>query len=225
MTGEELITAIGSLVDDDPDESELIFLLNAAKNMLEGERDWMFLRAIDSSKTWATSDTYLTTKALPSDFVSPRKLYLSTNTRPMTAISLEDRERYKDIYGRYYIDYANNVFALCGVTSQSATIYLSYKKSSTDWTENNLTTLSPSFPSVYHPILAFYAAGIHLGGIDADDIAARMAPVHGNQFNAMRKNMRLWDAKLASHAMNNVASQPDVIAGTRPDVVGEGDIF
>ena len=225
MTGTALETMINSLVDDTLDQTHLVNLLNAADGLISGERDWEKLKAIDSSKTWISSDTYTTTKALPTDFFAPYKLYVQGETRPWPAIGLADRERYKDIFGRWYIDFANDTFSLCGVTGSTRILYLVYLKTTTLWTVATLGSVSPWYPARFHPLLAFYVAGLHLGGVDSDDIAARMSPVNRNEFLALKKAMIAWDARLKMHTMNYAARSPDIIPGTRADVVGEGEIW
>lgn len=225
MTGDEIKTMIEGLIDDDLDDTEFVNLMNAVEGLIAGERHWKKLTAIDSSKTWTSSDSYTSTKALPTDFFEPIKLYVQGEQRPWPAIAFEDRERYKDIFGRWYIDYANDVFGLCGVTGSTRTLYLAYIKTVTVWTIANYTSQSPWMPARFHPLWAYYGAGIHLGGVDADDLASKMAAVHADQFRAFRKMAIAWDSRLKAHAMNYSARQPNIIPGTRSDVVGEGEIY
>lgn len=202
------------MVDDAPDSNYLLFLMNAAKNEVEAGRDWNFNRNLDISKSTASGDTYLSTKPLPSDFLSVRKLYLQGDINPWTQIAFEFRDRFKDIYKRFYIDNVNNVFALCGSQSAVKVIYMFYGRSTPDIT----LTSSPVWPSVFHPYLVFKMAEMWASGSDADEVNYRMSKENLRQAAAILKGFIQWDARLKvseynakNERMADLSSYPDVV--------------
>jgi len=215
MLTSEIIELFENLIDDSPDADYELDLVCHAKDAIEGERDWEFLKKIDSSKTWAASDDYTTAHALPTDFVEPVALYVGTEYQPYTPVPFEQRQLYKDSSRRYYIDYANNNLHLCGSTSEAKTLYLCYIYQTDDLT---LTT-SPVWPARFHKLLAFYMAGVHLGAVDSDDIAARLAPNNKVEYLMIRKNFVDWDARCKAHAMNYSASDGSIDYTNAPNVV------
>lgn len=220
LTGTTIKDLFRAIVDDTPDSTYEDNLLQQAKMLIEGERDWEILKKIDTTKTWATSDTYLTTKALPTDFFSPRSLYVENYRNPFIAVPLEHREQYKDISGRYYIDHGNAVYGLCGNTSEARTLTLVY----TYMTDDIGASTSPVWPAPFHRLLPYYMAGLHQGGTDWDSISARMAPVNTSEAARIRRNMIEWDMRLKMHSMNARSQPTDVVYTGQDDVVDIDDL-
>lgn len=178
-------------------------LVNQAKNNREAKRPWRILIKCDSTKTSLTSDNYLTAKALPTDF---RKT-LKTNTLKLSAtggvvynlveVPFEQRLEYQNSWGYFYIDYAGGNFYICGTPPTALTCNLFYISKSADIT----STTSWVFPDEYAPILAFDVAMMQKGGIDYDDINARMVTNHGQSAADMASDMDFWDASLWQSAI------------------------
>jgi hypothetical protein len=217
MTGAELQTMFEELVDDSMDETQFLIFLNAAKNEIEAEREWNFNRAFDNTKSVATGDTYLTAKALPTRFLMPRKLYFSDDISPLLIIPFEERERYKDIYKRWYIDWANSNFHICGSSGAvGKTLNLYYGQSTADIT---LST-SPVWPSMFHPLIGFKAAEMWASGSDGDDLNFKMSRENLRLATNLKKSMILWDAKIKTMEYNDrnaqradLSSYPNVVGG------------
>jgi len=172
-------------------------LLNIAKNNREGLRPWIILRAEDSEETASSGDTFETMKDLPSDF----RRTLTRDTMVLragesilryTQIPFSSRQIDRKRNQVFYIDLANSQYALCGSVSKTHVIYLYYIKKSTDIEEATEWV----FPSEYHPILAFDVAVMHKGGIDFDDINARMAQYNGLDARMIERMMIKWDNEM-----------------------------
>ena len=65
-------------------------------------------------------------------------------------------------------------------------------------TSPTMTAHRGVFPSWSHPLLGFYAVAINKGGVDYDDINARMAPDNRAQANAHPSSARSWDKREAA---------------------------
>lgn len=214
MTGQQIIDSFSEITGESIDGTQALILLNMTKNEYEASRDWNFLRAFNSSLSASPSDTYLTMKSLPSDFLMPRELYINAENTPYSIIPFEARERYRDNYKKYYIDWKNSQFALCGKVSSTKTINLYYTASTDDI---GLTT-SPTWLAIFHPLIAFLMADKYMAGQDGDEINFRMSPENRRIGDGLRKTMTAWDsrigvleynAKNATHS--DLSSYPDII--------------
>ena len=188
MTGAQIITAFETIVDDSLDETLAYQLLNRAKNDIEEERDWVFLRKLDSSQTASIGDSYTSMKTLPTDFRSPLKLYV--DTLPYKMVSYLKRITYRDSSRRWYIDWANSQFALTGNVSASKTINLYYKRTTDDITLNT----SPVMPSRFHLGIAFRMSEIFSAGLDADERTTVMSSKQAEVAKSALEAMRAWDS-------------------------------
>lgn len=215
MTGQQIVEMFRAIVDDQPDSDYEDNLMQHAKDLVESERDWEMLKKVDTSKTWLSSDTYLTTKALPTDFFAPRSLWVTGYDIPFRPVPLENILRFRDISGRWSLDLANNVYRLMGNTSETRTISFVY----TYATAAILTATSPVWPARFHKLIPFYMAGIHQGGTDWDAISAHMSPANRGEASLTRAAMVSWDSRLKLNSMNgkvgetpfDIASQPNVV--------------
>lgn len=197
MTGDELHTMANTLVDDTIPETVFYQLLNAAKNKRERARNWQFLKKVDTSKTANSGDTYTSYKSLPSDFRLDLELFRGT-TR-YAPIPVERSVIYKDSPLKYYVDYANSRFALCGVGGQDETITLVYIYG----TDDIASGTSPVWPADFHPILAYDVAAQYQAAMDADETSARMSAANRALAAELEKAMILWDFNLKTKGMDN----------------------
>jgi len=202
MTGQEIYDFLENILDESIDTDLFTTLLNVAKDNVEEDRDWEVLKAFDSSKTASPSDTYLTAKALPSDFRRPMdKLYVGIDLL-YKPIPFEDRYIYRNRNGFFYIDYANNNFYIIGSPSSSQAINMPYIKTTDELTLAN----SWGFPARFHKLLGFMIAGYYTAGVDVDDIYARMSNEHKLTAELIKKNLVDWDSRLKLNAMDNSSS-------------------
>lgn len=220
MTGQDILTAVENIIDDDIDPDYALFIMNSVKDEIEAGRDWTFNRGFDNSQKWNTGDTYLTTHPLPADFLAPRNLFLSGDISPYILISYDLRERFKDIYKRYYIDQVNKTFALCGSGKGGVAIDMYYARSTPALT---LTT-SPVWPSVFHSLLVYKMAERWASTSDADDLNYRMSKEQLRAANDIMKQFIHWDAKLKT-AEYNAKNERRSDLSSYPDVVGTNYIF
>lgn len=216
LNGQQIIDAFQQIIDDDLDPDYALFLLNAAKDDVEGGRDWNFNRGFDSSKSVGVSDNYLSTKSLPSDFSHPRALYLEGDINPYILIPFENRERFKDVYKRWYIDYMNGVFALCGSQGLSKAIHLYYGRSTDDIT---LETY-PQWPAQFHKYLPFKMAEMWQSGGDGDEVNFRMSPANLRIASSLLKGFIAWDARIKV-ADYNAKNERRADLSSYPNVVGD----
>lgn len=217
MTGQDIIDRFQDIVDDAVESDEqALFLLNVAKDAIETEHDWYFLRSIDTSTAVVAGDNYLSMKTLPTDFLFPIAFYLQNDISPLIIIGLQQRDRYKDIYKRYYIDYKNRQFALCGNNSGPRGIIIHYGAQSPAIALDT----APTWPTAFHPYLAFKMAEMWGSGEDADEINFKMSRENLRQGNELLKAMKLWDARLKLIEYN-AKNERHADLSSYPDVVGD----
>lgn len=220
LTGQDIIDRFNDITDDAVEsEDQAIFLMNAAKDAIEAGSDWYFLRSVDQSQSVAAGDNYLSMKTLPSDFLVPREVYLQNDISPLIMIGLSERDRYKDIYKRYYIDYKNWQFALCGSNSGPRTIIMHYGASSAAIA---LAT-SPTWPPAFHPYLPLKMAEMWQSGEDGDEVNFRMSRENLRQANEILRAFKSWDARLKTAEYNAKNARHSDLS-SYPDIVGENFI-
>ena len=213
MTGQQLIDLVTSILGGEaPDDTYILALLNLSKTQYENKRAWKVLVSRDITKTVNGSNTYTTPFALPDNFkrylgessLTQGRLILfdgSNNVQYLTEIPYELILDYKDIFGYFAVDYANQQFYITGIVPGTFTIYQYYIKKTaqiavgTSWT---------NFDSDFHPILAFDTAARWRLGTDYDDVNARNADDNMRMANNLYEAMASWDAEMAISAINNL---------------------
>lgn len=203
MIGSDLKIFVESLIDDSIEEDLFYSLLNSAKDKLEDEREWEILKDWDSNLIWTPGDNYLTAKSMPATFRSmygDGVIYLGEDSR-YYSVPYKDIYRYRSATNRYSIDYLNNKLHIIGAESAAATIHIPFLVTTADIT----STTEWAFPSRYHKILGYRVAAYHTGGVDTDDIYARMSPVHRAAAMELEDGLRRWNTRMALMAMNNRA--------------------
>lgn len=175
-------------------------LLQSAKNGREMSRDWMVLRTEDSSITFTTSDTYLSTKTLPTRFLRVYKtdpedsgVFLVNAAGGMTQLSpipFNKRFQYKDTGGYFYIDVKNGAIGRTG--GDAGTLHIFYLEGTDDLSD----TLEWSFPEFAHPLLAYDMAVIQKGGIDWDTVNAAQIPYNQAAIRKIEADLAMWDSRL-----------------------------
>ena len=205
MTGPELYDLTTELLGGKTLDVTLFYqLLNMAKNRREAMRPWVILRKVDSSLTVAGGDGITNTKALPTRFIKPYSLRRPDGSRTPVVLRTGDSVLYvsqiqfgseqerRDDTDLFFIDLANNRYAFTGIRDQSYTIYFSHLAFSVEITAQ----VDWVFPSQFHPILAFDVAVSQKGGIDWDELNARMAQYNGQDTQQVWSAMVMWDTDL-----------------------------
>ena len=215
MIGSDLKIFVESLIDDSIEEDLFYSLLNAAKDKLEDEREWEILKDWDNSLLWTPGDTYLTDKNMPATFRSmygDGVIYLGEDSR-YYPVPFKDIYRYRNATNRYAIDYLNNKLRIIGSENQAMTINIPFLVTTADITD----TTEWAFPSRYHKILGFRVAAYYTGGVDTDDIYARMSPFHRAAAMELEDGLRRWNTRMALMVMNNRASSNLSSEGSNSD--------
>lgn len=209
MTGLELKQFTEDVVLDGTELDDDVFypLLNVAKTKLEEKNLWQYLIKLDSTKTAAAGNNYQTGYDLPTDFAYDLKLLVGTS-QEYFPINFMEQHLHRNSARRYYIDNANEQYFLTGNVNPGGTIYLYYKRFTPDIEE----ATSPVFPARFHKLLGFYVAGYYQGGIDADDVFARMSPENKIAARELELAMMQWDNQLAARAQNHRVG----VAGSEP---------
>lgn len=222
MNGKQLQNLTSELLDGrDIGPSKYVTLLKARKRLREALRPWMVLRTVDTSKTYTGADNFETLKDLPVDFVVPYNAFKppglhGPDRTPLVLVSgetqiytfptiLGSHILNKDRNHMHYFDYAQQKYGITGKAQLSYTVHLHYIKTTTDpkddgsdldaWTWD----LDPS--GQFSPLLAYDIAIQQKGGIDYDEINARMVQYHGIDVREMSRSMIFWDDTLQRSAL------------------------
>jgi uncharacterized membrane-anchored protein YjiN (DUF445 family) len=200
MNGATLKTMVESIMDDTIDDVLFYQLLNVAKNRIENERPWMFLRKLDSSLTTTVGDNSSISRALPTDWRRTYKLMVGLDQQ-FIQVPFDEQHQYRYSSNRFVIDVAGNVYYLLGTLGKADTIYHYYIKKTDD-----ITAVTSPVWNEFHEILAFDTAGYAMMGTDADDIYARMSPENKNMALMLKNSMEAWDFQLQIDAQGGSLS-------------------
>lgn len=196
MTGVEIKTFAESVLDGLTIDTEFFYqLLNIAKTNLEEQRVWQYLKK--SYNPGVASSTAIDLSAL-GDFAIDYKVMVGANLEYLP-VPFEEKYAYAQSSGRYYIDWSNENLYLLGNNIPSEQLYIFYKKFTPDLTSNS----SPLFPARFHYLLGFYVAAYYQGGVDSDDLFARMSPANRAAAMELERSMKIWDSNLAMRAQDN----------------------
>ena len=227
MTGNQLSTLVDEINGGAAIGSTLkLQLLNLAKALVEQRRPWMVLRNTDTSKTVSTSNTWQTQISLTSiDRLSrffgedPIKLFNGAQTIfEYRQVPFDKRLQHMLDPDTFVYDEPNSVLYLNGTPPFAGTLYIDHIKTTADISETDDPIWTP-FPSWAHPILAFIANGIHKGGIDYDDINARMAPENRGTANEIMRALEAWDMEKQLSAQQMTDPYRGSDDGWRPNAV------
>lgn len=216
ITPEEIKTQFESLIDDSIDEDRAYELMELSKNKVETELKLEILKDMDETQTANPGDTYLSMKTLNTE--ARQLLKLTVGLIPYIPVPFMNRENFRNAARRYYIDWKNKQFALCGTIASTQTIRQYFLTKTTRITSSNAddaTTIV--WPDEFKPLLAFMMAGIYQGNIDPDDIAVRQSVQQFVQGQMLLDAMIAWDQDIKLASMNNVG-------GFLSDHEGEGGL-
>lgn len=195
MTGDEVIEKFHNYVDDELDPDLELQLVNDAKDEIEAERVWEMLKALDSTQTVTAGQTQSTTRALPTRFALPIALYVGDDYEPYTLINFEDQLHHRSNGRAYFIDMANNTYALTGTVGKTATINFFHTKYSADITNNTSWT----FPERFHGLLPIKMAKLYYA-IDGGEKSRAWDDRWDAEYATKYNTLMLWDAQLKMRA-------------------------
>lgn len=201
----------GATIDGDLLES----LLNQGRTILFSERDWVFLRRTDTSiSVSANTDSWNTPVSISgiTDFL---RFYQIDLGRISYSIALFDgndrieyyrqvpwskRLEYKKVPNTFVYDMAGKKIYFNGSITFAGTLYMNIIMNPVqiDITlETSMETVgSMPCPSIYHPILGYYAVGINKGAIDYDSINREMLPNNQAVLSSLKNAMEKWDTNI-----------------------------
>lgn len=204
MTGSELKTIVDGLTNDSMSEATFLALLNAAKDGIESQRAWEFLKKLDSSKTVAAGTTSSTTFALPTDFARPLRLSVGSDTSYRPLVGLEDSRILRNDPGAYFINWASETFSFTGTEGTGGTVYLLYQRFSPDIT----TSTEPVWPDRFQRLLAYDIAKQWFAQ-NAGEREYSWANEMGAEAKRLLDAMILWDERIKAQQANSAGTPAD----------------
>lgn len=222
LAPETIITQFETLAGDSLDSTTELFLMNQVKDTLETQTTWRNLLMIDQSQTLLPSDTFQNTKPLPANFGNPhpKGIYVGGDLIPYLEVPLESQIRWQSVTHRYFIDYFNSKYAVCGANNPGGVITMPYYGTSPTLALGpNAQTLGTPwvFPARFHPILPYLMAKKFFA-IDQGDKSRAWDDRWDAFMKEMLDAMVYWNAKNIMEASANdgmaidLSAIPNVIA-------------
>jgi hypothetical protein len=211
MTGTELETFCEELNGGASIGATVLFqFINLAKAMVEQTRPWMLLRYTDASVSVAAGTAWQTAIDLSgiarfSRFYgdTPIKLFDGANgIQYFRHVPFDRRLKYRNSPGTFVYDEATKYLYLNGTVQFAGTLYIDHVKDSPEITNDDGS--SWIFPSWAHPLLGFYAVAINKGGVDYDEIHARMSPENRAQAKIITDRLEWLDSEKQLQAQQSI---------------------
>ena len=190
MTGADIVTMYQTMVRDTMDSVLEYQLLNVAKDRIEEERDWAFLKKLDASQTASSA-----LNTFPTDY--SRTLKMCVNNQEYLEIPFEEQKVYANSGLRWYSDLAAGGFYLLG-SNLSGTINHFYAR----FTDPIISTTSPVWPARFHALIAFEMAADYFT-VDQGDRARSWDDKYEIKYQQLRNAMISWNAALKRRSDEN----------------------
>jgi hypothetical protein len=202
MTGPELYTFGTSVNGSEPIDTTLYFqFVNIARAMVQRLRPWMILHKTDTSKTVSASSANAWQTAIDLSTITdfdrfygehPVKLFDGTASfLSYKQVPWDQRLSYFQVPGTFVYNEATKALYLNGSIPFSGTLYIDYLYDPGDITNSDSSTWV--FPSWSHPLLGYLGVGAYKGGVDFDEVSARMAPDNRASAQQIIQMLENWD--------------------------------
>lgn len=192
MTDNELITQFQNFIDDTPDETLTLQLLNMAKGKLEAELKLEITKAYDTSLTSIVGGTYQTAYSLASIDFFELFDYIYVGTTRRARVPFGARLAYQGDSTKYCIDLKNKNLYLCGTVLQSETITIPYICNTPSITASDATHLT--WPERFHMLCPLQAARMW-PAIEGGDKGRAWDDRWTIFYNELRNDLINWDAQ------------------------------
>ena len=237
LLGSDLYTMVSQLLLGFKMDMTLFYqLLGLAQYDRELERPWVLLRSVDTSQRVSptqnniTNSLYLTPLDLPTDFLatySPLRTIILVSQdgqtfRYYSQIPMSRRNEYKDDNSKFYIDFKNKKYYLCGTLDQTYTVNFHYVAS----TDSIAAKTSWAFPPQFQPILAYDVAKTYREDFDYDVTNVAQGQMIEASARRILASMLKWDDVMQQSELEGVDYPTDNGRGTfNSNVVGDNDSY
>jgi hypothetical protein len=212
MTGSALKTFVDSLTNDSVGETWFYNALNLAKDSIEGERDWEFVKKLDTTKTHPAGTTSTATYALPTDFGRPLRVSVGTDSTYRSLVGLENSRVLRDESGAYFIDWAGETYSFTGTEGTGGTVYMLYARATPDISSST----EPVWPDRFHRILGYDVAKQWFYQ-NAGEREFNWSTEMASEAQALKNAMIVWDERIKTMAANSAGAPVDT--STTPYII------
>lgn len=183
-------------------------LMEEAKNQIEDELKLAILKSVDTSQTANVGDTYLTMKSLPTDWRQTLKIVVGNIL--FAPVKYTSREAYRNAARRYYLDYKNQKYALCGSIGSSQPINHYYMVTTpiiSSSNEDDPTAIV--WPDRFKNLLPYKMALVHQTTSQGDVTSYRLGPGASAAYEDLLDAFIAWDHDLKLQDMNGRTGYAD----------------
>lgn len=191
------------------DNSTFLSFLDVAQDQVELARPWVILRAEDASLSVSTSNDFTVafsiaptnndfSRWISADATSAPIILTDSQNNPQgyLEVPLSQKYGYKDAGNKFFCDYGQKKFYLCGKVTQPCTIHQFYIKKSTQVSASASNTwLFDSYGYSFSKLLGFLIA-MQWKGVDYDMVNLQNAGELGKAAAGILDQMTRWDSSL-----------------------------
>lgn len=191
MTGAQIITKFGNMVDDTLDSDFMYQLLNDAKDEIEAMLTWEQLKR---ETTYSIAGGYSFTSVagvLPSRFALPVRMIEDSSYLEYDKFDFDDRHAKANAPYGYFIDLSGGNVHLTGSNHSAKTMYFYY----TTYSEDITSGTSWAFPERFHALLPYKMAEMYYPS-DAGERSRSWDDKWADELQKGIDRMAMWNDKL-----------------------------
>ena len=182
-------------------EDFVMDLFAQAELELAMERPWEVFTVYDETFSYTSGDTYLTNYTLPATALYLISLNLDRSiSEYKEQIRMADRYRHQSNSKYFAVDFRNSRIHIMGTRNASGTAYVDYVFRPTYPVAGG----TPPWPVPFRSVVAYRAAAILKGAVDADDISRVLSPNLSAAYNRVMNALLIWDGRLKQQGKSPV---------------------
>jgi hypothetical protein len=224
LSADTIISQFEESAGDSIDQVSELFYLNEVKDTIEAERNWSILKALKKTDVVPvySGNAMNSPITLPTDFALPSKhgIYVANDRIPYEQAPFESQIDFQDLTYAYFLDVANNAYALTGTPTIGQLIYFFYNKYSPTMALVANGGSPWVFPARFHPLLV-YEMLLKYFPHDQGDKGKSWDDRWSQYAQRIRENMYDWDDALQMDALQNEQNF-NVNLGAEPNIIDMG---
>lgn len=187
-------------------------LVKTEKGKIERMRNWQVLKELNQDLSVTSANTPDTQHTIPTRYIRgygryPVRLISADNAEiECLELPLALKHKHRLEQGYFFVDKNNGVVYFSGSFDRTFTVQWDMIRGTADLDASGRSPAEWEFDEEWHPLLAARVVLTHKGGVDIDEVNARMTAFHGRDVQEMISAMVDADAWLERNHVINARS-------------------